>query len=421
MTTKKSSPQTFSLTRFILKVLISFLAIGLILTIVLLLALPSLLSSDFARENLTAYLSKDLKRPVSINTFSFSWGEGISLSGFTIKDKSQQPFVDLNELKLTISWLSLLFGKIDIDDLTINGIDLTLTRDKSGKTNISDTLETSPKEAPSKEKDEFTLKELPALFLNAHIRKGNFTFVDRRLDSITRVKDLNVDLSIPSLNEQMNFLLNTKVILDDKPPESIELTGTAHLASKGKFDPRKARGNLEMKAGFGHIKAFLDLAKFDSPDEVTGASLSCLLDLNKLAKLGAGILGFPPGFSLKGLLKSALNVRGNMESHITLNGDTVLKNLSIKGGPFKDASFKQPQIILSQDILIAFITNSIDIKSLALKSDFVNLSILGTIDDFQKHPNGNIHLSGMGNLNKIILVLRKVLPIPPDLQNQKTI
>jgi hypothetical protein len=416
MTTKKASPKTFSLTRFILKLLISCLAITLILIIVLLFTLPSLLSSDLARENITAYLSKDLKRPVSINKFSFSWGKGISLSGFNIKEKDQTPFLDLNELKLIVSWLSLLGGKIDIDDLTIIGIDVTLTRDKSGKTNISDILETSPKEAPSKEKDEFTPQKLPALFLDAHIRKGNFTFVDRRLNSITRVKDLNVDLSIPSLNEQINFLLNTNVILDDKPPESIELTGTAHLASKGKFDPRKARGNLEMKAGFGHIKAFLDLAKFDSPDEVTGASLSCLLDLNKLAKLGAGILGFPPGFSLEGQLKSTLDVRGNMESHIALNGDTVLKNLSIKGGPFKDASFKQPQIILSQDMLIAFATNSIDIKSLALKSDFINLSILGTIDDFQKHPNGTIHLSGMGNLNEIILVLRKVLPIPPDLK-----
>ena len=416
MTTKNSSPKTFSLTRFILKLIISCLAITLILIIVLLFTLPSLLSSDFARENIAAYLSKDLKRPVSINKFSFSWGKGISLFGLTIQDKDQKPFVDLNELKLIISWLSLLAGKIDIDDLTINGIDLTLTRDKSGKTDISDILETSPKEAPSKEKDEFTLKELPAIFLNAHIRKGNFTFVDRRLDSITRVKDLNLDLSIPSLNEQIHFLLNTKVILDDKPPESIELTGTARLASKGKFDPRKARGNLEMKAGFGHIKAFLDLAKFDSPDEVTGASLSCLLDLNKLAKLGAGILGLPPGFSLKGQLKSTLNVRGNLESHITLNGDTVLKNLSIKGGPFKDASFKQPQIILSQDMLLDFVNNSIDIKSFALKSDFVNLSITGTVDDFQRHPNGKIHLSGMGNLNEILLVMRKVLPIPPDLQ-----
>ncbi len=416
MNTKNTSPKTFSLTRFILKLLISILAISLILTIVLLLALPTLLSSDFARGNITAYLSKDLKRPVSINTLSFSWGKGISLSGLTIKDKDQKPFLDLNELKLIISWLSLLAGKIDIDDLTINGIDLTLIRDKSGKTNISDILGTPAKETPSKEKGEFTPQKLPTLFLNAHIRKGNFTFVDRRLDSITRVKNLNLDLSIPSLNEQIHFLLNTKVILDDKPPESIELTGTARLASKGKFDPRKARGNLEMKAGFGHIKAFLDLAKFDSPDEVTGASLSCLLDLNKLAKLGAGILGLPPGFSLKGQLKSTLNARGNMESHITLNGDTVLKNLSIRGGPFKDASFKQPQIILSQDILIAFVTNSIDIKSLALTSDFFNLSITGTVDDFQKHPNGKIHLSGMGNLNKIIIVLRKVLPVPPDLE-----
>lgn len=416
MTIRKSSPRTFSLTRFILKLLIGCLAIALILIIMFFFTLPSLLSSDFARENIVSYLSKDLNRPVSINTLSFSWGKGVSLSGLTIKEKDQKPFVALNELKIAPSWLSLLAGKINIEDLSVQGIDVILTRDKSGKTNIQDMLETSEKEAPSKEKEEVTPLKLPALFLNAHIRKGNLTFVDQRLDTTTQIKDLNVDLSIPSLNEPINVLLNTKVILDDQKPESIELTGTAHLASKGKFDPGKARGNLEMNAGFGHIKAFLDLAKLDGPDEVTGASLSCLLDLNKLATLGAGILGFPPGFSLKGQLTSKLDARGNIKSRIALNGETLLKNLSIMGGPFKDASFKQPQINLTHDIAIAFATHSIDIKSLALKSDFINLSILGTIDDFQKDPSGKINLSGMGNLTDILLVMGKVLAIPPDLK-----
>lgn len=416
MTTQKSSPKTFSPTRFILKLLISCLAITLILIGLLLLSLPSLLSSDFARENIVSNLSKNIKRDVSIERLSFSWGKGITLSGFVINNQDQKPFVNLNELKLTISWLSLLAGKIDIDDLTIHGIDVILTRDQSGKTNIQDMLETSEKEAPSEKKDESKPFKLPALFLHAHIKNGNLTFVDQRLDTTTQIKDLNLDLSIPSLHEPINVLLNTKVVLDDQPAESIELTGTAHLASEGTFDPGKARGNLEMKAGFGHITAFLDLAKLDGPDETTGASLSCLLDLNKLAAVGAGILGFPPGFSLKGQLKSNIDVRGNMKSHIALNGETLLENLSIKGGPFQDTSFQQRQITLTQDMLIAFLTQSIDIKSLALKSGFIDLSVSGRVDDFQKDPTGKMNLSGTGNLNEILLVVRKVLPIPPDLK-----
>ncbi len=417
MNTKKTSAKTFSTFRFISKMVIGFIAIVFVLIIVLLLALPSLFSSEFARKRAADYLSRDLQRPVSVKKISFSWKEGIAVSGFNIKNKDRSPFFDLNELRLIISWPALIRGKIDIEALTVDGIELTFTRDKFGKTNISDILEASGKEVPEKEKAKFSSRTLPALFLEAHIKEGNFTFIDKRLNTITRVKGLSADLSLPSLTEPINILLKGDIILNNKAPESVELTGTAHLAAEGKFNLQKARGDLKMKASFGNLEAIFDLAKFNSSEEVTGATLSCFLDLNKLARLGAGILGLPPGFSLKGQLESSLKARGNIRSHISLTGKTLLKGLSIKGGPFRNTSFEQPQIIFSQDVLFAFATSSVDIKSLALKSNFINLSLSGKIADFLKNPNAELLLSGRGDLDKIFLILAEISSFPSNLKS----
>ena len=132
----KSSSKSSSLKRVILILFITFFAIALIVIISLLLALPPLLSSDFARKNITTYLSKDLQRPVSIDRLSFSWRRGLAISGVTINDRDHSPLLNLNDLTLIISWKDLITGRINIQALDINGIEVTLIRDKSGKTNI---------------------------------------------------------------------------------------------------------------------------------------------------------------------------------------------------------------------------------------------------------------------------------------------
>jgi hypothetical protein len=405
MSAKHNSPKSFSPIRFILKVVVSCLAITLILTITLLLLLPPLLSSDFAKGKAALYLAKDLQRSVSIDKLSFSWRKGLVVSDFNIKNKDQTPFFNLSYLELIISWTDMIIGKINIQSLAINGIEATLIRDESGKTNISDILETETK-----------LITLPTLFLDAHLKEGKFTFIDKRLKTTTRIEDLSLDFSVPSLTEPINVFLGANIILNNNPPESIELTGTATLASEGKFNLNNARGTLDMKASFGDLKARVDLAAFNSSEEATGGTLSGSLDLQKLAQFGAGIVGFPPNFSLKGQLKSNLEARGNLQSCVTLSGETHFTGLSIKGGPFKDSPLKQPHVTFSQDILLTFPTETIDIKTVALKSDAITISASGTIKDFQKKPSGKLNLLGTGAIREITLLTGKILSLPSDLK-----
>ena len=78
MNAEKTSPQSFSLIRFVLKLVVGLIAAAVIAGIVLLLALPSVLSSNFARQKIEGYVSQELKKPVSIEAISFSWSEGLS-------------------------------------------------------------------------------------------------------------------------------------------------------------------------------------------------------------------------------------------------------------------------------------------------------------------------------------------------------
>ena len=402
--------------RFVIKAALGFIIIVMVVCLTMVFALPSLLSSNFARHKIEDYVSQELKKPVSVEAISFSWGEGLAVSNFTSVNEDQTPFVSLPALKLLLSWPALLSGKLDIVTLDIKGIDVTITRDKEGKTTVSDMLEAPAQEVSPKKASKPSKVSLSDLFLNAHIEDGNFSFIDKRLSTVTRIRNLNVDVAIPSLREPLSLSLKGDVILNDNPPESIKLSGTAHFAPEGEVDLQKGTGSLDMKAGFGNLNLFFDLAKMNASREATGARLSCTLDLKKLTQLAAGVVGLPPDFSLKGSLKSGFETRGNIDSQVAIDGKTELINLSVKGGPLKNATFNQPRISFAHDIVLNFDTKVLDISSVALKSDFLDLSLSGSVKDFQENPSGKILASGSGSLNDIVLVFGKMLSLPPDLK-----
>ena len=402
--------------KFLIKAALGLIIAIMVVCLAVVFALPSLLSSNFARQKIEGYVSQELKRPVSIEGISFSWGEGLAVSNFTSVNADQTPFIKLSTLKLLLSWPSLLSGKLDIVSLDIKGIDVTITRDAEEKRAAGEVVSApAPEVSPVKESKSSPLS-LTDLFLNAHIEDGNFSFIDKRLSSVTRIRNLNVDVAVPSLREPLNLSLKGDVIYNDNPPESIELSGTAHFAPEGEVDLGKGTGSLDMKAGFGNLNLFFDLAQMNTSREATGARLSCTLDLKKLTQLASAVVGLPSDFSLKGSLKSGFETRGNIDSQVAIDGKTELINLSVRGGPLKNTTFEQPRISFAHDIVLNFDTKVLDLSSVALKSDFLDLSLSGSVKDFQENPSGKILASGSGSLNEIVLVFGKMLSLPPDLK-----
>ena len=364
-----------------------------------------------------------------MENLAFSWNKGVSVSGLTITNQDQSPFLALECLQLIPEWHALLGKKLKISSLIIEGITLTVERDSSGQLRVGSFSDiSSPISSGDSQSQPSALKGkapnrdnslisqgLSALFIKAHITGGDFTFIDRRLDTTTQIKDFSADINMQSLKNPINFFLKGMLVLNDTPPEPLELKGAALFSSSGKIDLSKAKGTISMEAGFGQMKGFFDANTFNADIPVTGGHLSCAFDLNKLSKVLAGILGFPPGFSWGGKLTSSLDARGNFQSQIAVNGVTQLTDLSITSGPFQRAPFEQPKIDFSQEVLINLNTQKIEIKAFSLASDFLKLFLSGTINNFQKDPYSNLTLSGTGDLREMAYLLRNFFHLSPAL------
>ncbi|WAC08394.1 MAG: hypothetical protein OS130_04160 [Thermodesulfobacteriota bacterium] len=408
-----------------------FLFIGII---ILYFFLPPFLSSDRARENASLYLAKVCNRPVMIDHLAFSWKDGFFISQLSITNRDRTPFLVLHSVELLPGWQSLLATKLKAASLTIKGIELTIRRDQNGKimngntvTLAKQNIESTYTEFPAllinhffrlfpKKHRGLSYKNVLSLFREVHVTEGVFSFIDQRLNTTTQIKDFSADLNIGSLAKPIKFLLQGTVLLNNNPPEPLRINGSAILFSKEKINLPKARGTLTMEAGFGHVEGFFDLDKFNTSSfEATGGRLVCSLDLEKLSQFLAGILGLSPGYSWKGNLQSSLEARGNFDSPIAITGSTQLTNVSITGEPFQPAPFEQPRIDSTQEVLLNFSTHEIKVKLFDLKSDFLRLSLSGTINNFQKVPYSNLTLSGTGRLHEIAPLLRIFFHLPPAL------
>ncbi len=414
MSKKISSTRRFSPLRTIVKGALTLFIVVLVLTVGAVVLLPSIISSDFGRNRVIALASENLQRPVSLENLSFSWAKGVDLSNLTIKNADQSPFIDLHELKVKVSWLALAARRVVVDSCLVKGLSVVITRDKSGKTSIDDLLAPTG-EAPVQRKAEEATKTLPAVFLDAHLQEGHLTFIDKRLETTTEIRNLRTDVTVRSLIEPIDFLLKGDVVLDNKAPEPLHLTGNALLAPDGIIDPLKAKGTVELKASFGELSLDFDLARFESDQDATGATLACNLDLKKMSELTAGIVGLPPGFSVKGQLKSSLKAQGSLQTSVTISGNTRVNDLLISGGPFKDVPFKEPQLDLVQTVAINPQNNTISMQTFSLKSRMLALTVNGTVRNFQGNPDFDLTVSGNGDLYEMTRVALAMAAVPPGM------
>lgn len=376
---------------------------------------PFALSSDFTKNKIVSYLSDDLDRPVSIEQVKFSWNKGINVSGFNLSNQDGSPLIGFKNLSVKIFWPSVIFGNIRIDLIALNEINVTLVRDENGILNVVDLMPKDKKD-DGKAKEKSGLKAFAGILLNAGIDKGNIRFIDRRLDTVTNITNLKADFFCRSLAKPIHIFIKCDISTDEKIPEPVEVKGTLRLATKGKLDLKNAQGFFDMKSGFGNLKAEFDLSKFNTTKKETGASVSCYLDLNKLLKMSAGLTGLPADFSIKGFIESDIKAFGNFANDISVNGKTVLKDIMLIGGPFKDTPFQNKRMVLTNDILVDYSSRLIDIKSLAFNSEMAGLAISGTISDFNKIPELDIIMSGTGDIKKISHVIDGFDFYPSDLK-----
>ncbi|MFQ5788127.1 MAG: AsmA family protein, partial [Thermodesulfobacteriota bacterium] len=396
---------------------------------IIILLIPTIVSSNIVKNKIINNLEASLKREVQIDDINMSWSSGLDIKNIYIKESADLPgdtFVKVNRILCDIDFFPLISKQIRINDLVIDSPEIVLQKGKEGAFSYEDISKpVKPTPAPeivekpvpeiSKkpvQKPEYTPLAIPAILsdirIKAKINNGKFTFVDHQLQEETIIKDLNTTLNVDSLNKPIElksaFDIETKGEI-----EHADISLNLSLAKDGEINPRNIRGTFNMKTGFAQIEADFDMARFMGEGS-TGLDFSMNVDLKKLTNKLAGMLGLPKGMQIEGVIYSKIKAEGQLEKVIGIDGNTVITDLNITGGPLGDNPIRQPSIKLIQNAGIDISNDKITIHKISIKTNFAELFLAGMATDLKNTRNLELKIFLNLDITKLMSEIGGLLP-----------
>lgn len=371
--------------------------IGLFVIVILL--LPTIISSNFAKNRIVNSLEANLGREVHIDDISMSWSSGFDIKNIYIKERDDLPgdtFVRIDRILCDIKFLPLLRKQIKIRNLVIDNPEIVLQRGQKGISKYEDkgkpvevipSPETMKERAPEvaeklAEKPEYTpliiLSLLSDIRIKAKINNGKFTFIDHRLGEETTIKNFNTTLNIESIDKPIELKSVFDIEAKGKT-EHADISLHVSLAEDGKINPRNANGTFNLKTGFARVIGDFDMARFSGKGG-TGFDFLMNVDLKEFTEKFAGILGLPEGMQMEGIINSKITAEGQLDKVISIDGITEIANLNISGGPFKDKPIRESKIKLFQNADIDMISNDVTIHKISVNTSFIEIKSSGTLN-----------------------------------------
>ena len=186
--------------------------------------LPRLLDINAYRDDILATLQKSLNRKVSFSRAEFSMQFGPSFVFDTVVVKEPDggsDFLTAQRITINLALLPLLEKRIAVRELTLEGVDVRITRNSDGKLNIDDLLQPRP------ETYRVGYKKL-------QVKKGILHWRDDAPGAgITAdITDLNLALDNLSRGHKGSFKVVCTIPATKGPAGSIAFSGTARLPKK---------------------------------------------------------------------------------------------------------------------------------------------------------------------------------------------
>lgn len=224
------------------------IAAGLLaLAVIALLALPFLIDANRFRPLLEQQLSQALGRQVTIGNLSLALLEGgVSATDLSISEDpafGKQPFLSAKTLHVGVDLPVLIFSRaLHVQEITIDGADLTLVQTTEGHWNFSSLGATNtpavanPAPAPSAAETPLDLSIKDIRIQNAHV--GLVQGTAKR-----EFKNVNVELQDFSTTAALPFSLSA-----DVGGGKVSLTGTAGPIAKANTEETPFDTQVEIKA-----------------------------------------------------------------------------------------------------------------------------------------------------------------------------
>ncbi len=319
---------------FLLVLFLVFLTGGLLFF------LPTLVDSDLARQSLEATLSGQLRQKVEIRRISFDWQDGIMLDGCRVTapgDTSAQPIARVQSVHLAPHWAGLLKRRLRFE-FSLNGLDLHLVKDKTGRITFLPHSAAASSHKPKKMDAEKTAEQtntkaplqLP-LDVVAGIRIQNISicFDDQAAGRTYNIKGGGIRLETASLKTRpVRMDIHAGITIDDGNPEKIDVN--AVVSNLFQSDGTLAIGGIsaQLHADIPGIKAVLS-----GDAAASGLTGDIQIDLPRVLAAVAPFM--PDGFKdtvLGGNI--AITARASRSKDNTLVVDGKINGSSIKAaGP----------------------------------------------------------------------------------------
>ncbi|MFQ5965408.1 MAG: AsmA family protein [Candidatus Scalinduaceae bacterium] len=406
---------------------ISLGGVIIFLAIVILL-LPTIISSKIVKGNIENILKTNLNREVQIDDISMGWLSGFGIKNLSIKERDGLPgdtFVKVNRILCDIEFLPLIKKQIKIRNLIVDSPVIVFQRDEEGVFNYEDMgkpvevipqSETAEEHVPvvvekPVEKMEYSPLFLPLLFdieLNASIINGEFVFVDHRLSEETIIRDLDTRLRIESLDKPIEFMCTFNIEAKEETDQT-DISLNVLLAKDGKVNPLDVRGTLSVKTGFARMAADFDMARFRG-EGGTGLDFLLNLDLKEFTKKLGGILGLPEGMQMEGVINSKVTAKGQLDKMIEVDGNTEVVELNISGGPLEHKPIREPKIRLLQNADIDMVDDKVTIHRISIESSSADMGLAGMVTDFRNARNLDLRFFLNCDITKLMSEIGGLLP-----------
>jgi len=243
----------------LLKIIVAVFGFAVVLMVAAAIMLPMFVNPNDFKGEIIGQVEKTTGRKLDlagdIGLTVFPW-LGLKLGATTLGNApgfGEQPFLRSERVQVRVKLLPLLQKQVEMDTIALEGLELNLARDKSGKSNWDDLLQkgapaqaSPPAKAPAGKPDA-TAEAAPqpqpfaALALGGvDLKGGHITWDDRQQGERYTIEDLNLETGAIAPSEPIPLDLS---LAFDAPPQG--LTGNLALEGTVDYDLEGQRYNLK--------------------------------------------------------------------------------------------------------------------------------------------------------------------------------
>jgi hypothetical protein len=304
-------------------------------------AIPAYLSSGSGRNFILGKINDSLDGKVNVDSISMGWFSGVTADRLNFTNPSGSTKMTAEKIAAFPSYLSLLGGRVSIDQAVIDKpyLSITIDKTKTQETKGASTSEAGPKSSPP---------AIPLNKVNLTINQGNCKIIApdaMQVMQTLELKNINSKIAIRPLGSKSSFDVSMTVAGAN---EVSDISAAGEIKTYKEWSLAGANGNLSV--------------------EVNDLELATLSPLFAALNVNA---------SASGKVKANVDAKIKNGQFENLEGKVKADNLDITGDLLKGDRLQSSKF--QADVKLNTTEKSINIDRLKIEADGLTADIKGTV------------------------------------------